>query len=85
MLRPLVATAAILAALSGGASAQTETGTTVDQATLEEIRQTADKAFKAAEAAAAKPPKTEEAIAAQKQAIQSHRDSLFARINERQQ
>jgi hypothetical protein len=53
----------------------------VTPAVLEELRQNADAAFKAS---VPKPPqKTPEQIEAEKQAIKSHCDALFARMAER--
>ena len=53
----------------------------VTPAVLEELRQNADAAFKAS--VPAPPKKTPEQIEAEKQAIKSHCDALFARMAER--
>ena len=53
----------------------------VTPAVIEELRQRADAAFKAS--VPAPPQKTPERIEAEKQAIKSHCDALFARMAER--
>jgi hypothetical protein len=95
MRKLLFATAALLTALTGPVLAQNTaaTGESVENgaaapsdgvspAVLREVREMALAADKAA--ATPEPEKSEEAIAAEKKAIERHRDGFFARIEERE-